>query len=360
MVIHIPDYLLSEAKTSGAVDNLLKLIFYLFERGRHKWYIRNNKINLFMTASSLRSYQELIEKMVVETSNYDNQTEKETEYIVRLSTDAEIKTKKEQLVTEKYISVNEFLQGKRMVCRSEKFTHDYVSVDIAEIFLGQPLNILVENVESDKLFVENCLKYFGEVDVASLWIEFVHGGGTDICKVARNIAGIKRVIIIIDSDKCSPLTEYKSTVEELLDICNKYGYKIHILSKREMENYIPDAALQRYLSSVGNKVENHIYFQLNESDKDYFDLKNGICDKFDHMNNWCKKNKKECYVWKCVSETWDEIAVTSEETEDQQLMQGFGSKVWRAFKYVQTKEELQSRDHSNELDELVDEILSFV
>ena len=73
MVIHILDSLIEEAKQNRKARQILKLIFFLFESGKHKWLIKGNDIELYMNLKFLSSYQEFIEKSAVEAIAYPNQ-----------------------------------------------------------------------------------------------------------------------------------------------------------------------------------------------------------------------------------------------------------------------------------------------
>jgi len=356
MVIHISDALIKEAQKNCEISQLLKLIFYNFEKGRHNWYLRNSNINLFGESDFLLSYHEFIEKSIVEHEAYNLS---EPEYIIRLCLKSEIESKKKNLTN---IDIKEYLDGNRMVLCHKGKMHEFISTKIAESFLGQPLVVLLENIDSDRLFIDKCLLYLSDVPSDNLWLEYDHGGGTDICRVANNIAGKRRVIIIIDRDICTLDSSYRKSNEELEEICEKYGYTLHVLSKREMENYIPDEALKRYLNLRGVEWRNNVYFRLPEELKDYFDLKKGMCSKFDIEKKVCLDGYN-CFIWRYVFDNdCEEQAATIESREIDGMINtnGFGRKVWKAFELVESKEELKSRDNNNELESLVNKIFSLI
>ncbi|KNZ68661.1 hypothetical protein Tfer_2752 [Thermincola ferriacetica] len=347
MVVYIPDELLIKANDNEEIGQVLKLMFVLFECGKHKWYLKKNDVRLFHKSPCLQSYREFIEKYVVEHVAYEKNDE---HYLVRLSIESYIKEKMDILTQNPDIEVKKYLDGKRAIAKYDGNIHDFVDIELAESFLGQPLKIVVENVESDALFITTCLSKIAKIDPSDLWIEFVHGGGSDIPKVLKNFAGKVRVVCIIDCDKNSPeeiSADKKVFCKQLQKICDNFGYILHILNKREMENYIPDSALKKYLNATNRCCDDYDYFGLDDIQKDYFDMKKGLHKKCMNLP-----------IWKSIHSSEKEIAATT--TVQSLNLFGFGDNVWKAFEYVESESELKSRDLINELDEIVSKIFQLL
>lgn len=348
MVIHISDELMRAMESSQKACQFIKLLFVRFEQGKHKWHIENENLGFLKESDILKSFSEFIQKYCVESLAYSNA---EPKHLVRLAFNHEIKKKEEELSGRSDVDIKNILDGNRVVAVYNETTHDFISIDLAESFLGGPLKIIIENIESDGLFIKTCLTYIGELNLSELWVEFLHGGGNDTIKVAQNIKGLERVVCLADSDKISPGVTNPGRAEfckRLRKVCDEYGYILHILNKREMENYIPDEALKEYLTDTGRDCDSHNYFGLTDIQKDYFDLRNGLGKK-DYEND----------IWKNIcSKTYEEVSVTIDEKETSFC--GFGDRVWKAFECVKNGQQLRERDGANELDQLVNKIVSFL
>lgn len=297
----------------------------------------------------LDSYRDLIEKYVVE-STY---SVPESNYFVRVVTECGLDSEERRLSGVAGITLERTPSVRRLNVSYLDQTICIITLDLVETFLGRPLMIVVENIEADKKFVETVLRFVGNLDPDNLWIEFVHGGGNDIVKVLRSKEGTERVFCLIDGDFISPgLVEpsqhgFQNTVRE---ISNKYGYCLHILSKRAIENYLPDEAIRGYLISKGcSSVESHPYFLFEPMQKDFFNMKKGLDDK-----------SLENPIWQVPA--IDELAKRETAvTEGEPVgIRGFGKEIWRAFDYVEDREELCGRDGRGELEDIVRKIVNLI
>ncbi|MCX8075021.1 MAG: hypothetical protein N2749_05495 [Clostridia bacterium] len=350
MVIHISDELIKQADTNKDIKTAIIVAFMLFEQGKHQWYINNNDIELFQQCRSLASFSEFIEKYVVESKGYD--AYEKPKYVARITDKSEIDNKINKLTTEG-TEIKVYLGGKRMVVEHEVCTYDFVRFDICQTYIGQPVQIVLENLKSDKLFISTCFKYLKGIDIQDIWIEFNNGNGSETINVLRNFEGKKRVICIIDGDKINPTTFTNNKdrlYADIRSICEEYGYYLHLFNKREMENYIPDNALKDFLKATDRNPEDYDYFRLTDLRKDYFDMKQGIIKSYLKDEFW-KSAINE------VGITESEIAATSKKAP---IITGFGKEVHKAFGFVSSEMQIKDRDTSNELCNLLDDILEML
>jgi len=296
---------------------------------------------------ALHSFREFIQKRVT-ASIYENRS---LIHVVDVVTAEQITEIRESLKGRTDIAYRVYLGGHRMVVRTSRALHEYISVDVVETFLGRPLKVIVENSESDSLFIETCLLHIGGVDINTLWLSIDHGGGSDIEKVVRRTGGRERLLCVVDGDWIAPgemPSSERRFKERLKTTCERLGCTLHILLKREMENYLPDDAIKRYLLAKGcRNADDHPYFALTEEQKDYFDLKKGLrkCDLGNPM-------------WSMFNVPSTETAASSDGRDPG--LPGFGEEVWEAFRHVRCRGELESRDRVGELKLLVDMILDLL
>lgn len=384
MVIHIPVAVVKSDQLTGKASSALKQLFSLIERKRHEWLLTLDDNPEDYCTPALASFNDIMQNKVVQleyrkrvtASVYRHGVEDqamcdqenfrirfaqphELEHFVRICINAEsVQAHYEQLRDHADVETKLFLDGHRLVAKKDGKTCEFLTLDLVETYLERPLKILVENIDSDSLFIRTCLTLIGVVDAAQLVAEnkiaFGHGGGDTILSVARSIEGKERVICIVDSDEVSPgMYNTESKKGKIEELCDELGYERHILRKREIENYIPEVALKRHLGKHWPHYQNYFFFRLGQPHRDYFDMKQGITKDMKH-----KKWTEETYaIWNEHREAINQIAATS---EDKEKLNGFGNKVWEAFHHVQSREELETVNQDNELDVMVHKILRLV
>ncbi|WP_368506370.1 hypothetical protein [Bacillus cereus] len=352
MVINFPNELMSQIGDEK-VAKIIKFLFGYFETGRHDWFINDQDDMAHFEAEILGSYSSYIKKQVVQKTLYGSAMHENRTIVQVFSSIEELNN----LIQDK-ISVMEgvqffkYLDGHRYTVILNEIRYELITIDIVLDFLGQPLKIILEDVESDRLFVEKCLELLGENQIGEPWVEFVHGGGSALAKVAKSYNGKCRTFCLLDSDVISPPDTYNTpakpkTIKNIERICEENGYSLHILNKREMENYLPDRALKKYLEQKNNDFE-HIYFTLSSQCKDYFDMKKGLTPRNLDLPIWCTFKE-------AISQGNEEIAATV--TGKKSIVDGFGENVWTAFQYVESAEELLSRDNNDELKKITQKIV---
>jgi hypothetical protein len=159
----------------------------------------------------------------------------------------------------------------------------------AIIYLNQPISIILENSYYDKFFLKSLFKNFTRLSqqinfgIKNYYFDFVNGGGknnipnvikTLIQKFSNlnNSVCYLRACVIIDSDKPNPTVA--SPNQEIISFCDKHKILIHILYKREVENYIP----LEYIPELGIALGPiyNLYLGFNETQKDFYNLKDGF------------------------------------------------------------------------------------
>jgi hypothetical protein len=182
------------------------------------------------------------------------------------------------------------------------------TIDEALFILEKPVYIFLENAVNDQNFILGLLTNFKKRGQKSLrfirseWLVFQNGGGKNdiINQIENKLTSFNqksldnkyylRAIVIVDSDKNNPTDVNESN--NLLEVfCNQNDISLHILEKREIENYMPIQMLYEINDINNNKVET--LENLNPTQQDYYDLdsgfnrksKNGIDDIFSSLTN---------------------------------------------------------------------------
>lgn len=333
MIVYIPNKIIELSKSIPAVKTELDAISVMVRRGKHKLYVRYNKDELIDCFPELK---EIIEATFTELAD----TPLLPDYVVRISTVEEIESSD-------FENSKKYCQNNRLKVQRENTITEFISTKYVDSYLGQPLKIVLEDVDSDRLFIEKSLYLMNTINAKNIvennQIEFPHGGGSRVPTLLESYNGKHRVICIVDSDKSSQEDVWKenSMQQKVIDISTVFGYSFHILQKSEMENYLPDVAIEKHLIENKNSKTDFAYFGLNHTHKDFFDMKKGLHGK----------HKKEVF--------WTDYFAFSIQTEKERenaQLKGFGDAIYKAFGYVETKQELLSRDRNSELNEIVNKI----
>lgn len=354
-MINFPNELMSQIGNEK-VAKIIKFLFCYFETGRHEWFINDQDDMKLFETDILGSYSSYIKKQVVQKTLYGSERYENRTIVQVFSSIEELNNLiQDKISVMEGVQILEYLDGHRYTVILKETRYELITIDTVMDFLGQPLKIVLENVESDRLFVEKCLELLGEKQIDELWIEFVHGGGSDLAKVAQSYNGKCRTFCLIDSDVISPPNIYNTpakpkTIKNIERICQDNGYSFHILNKREMENYLPDRVLKIYLEQKSRDFE-HIYFNLSSQCKDYFDMKKGLTSRNLELPIWGAYKEM-------INQGNEEIAATA--IGKKSVVEGFGEDVWKAFQYVESAEELISRDSNDELKNLAEKIIQLV
>lgn len=170
----------------------------------------------------------------------------------------------------------------------------HLSPRVARLFLSQPLRILMENTESDGLFLNAVLDVLGPDELQALRqcrppaLEYDSAGGSELPKRIRRYLndpdwqGIpRRLFAFADSDRRTHDADLASSsvAKGVTKVCTERHVPYHVLRKRSIENYLPQEALEAWAA-----LPNHVSFRprvammarLDPEQRDYFPMKKGF------------------------------------------------------------------------------------
>jgi len=198
-------------------------------------------------------------------------------------------------------------------------TNSTFSCEEALLYLLQPVSIILENSLNDRPFIEAIFKHFDDTNILEKhvnqnWITFDNAGGSGgiiniINGKFRSMAswpkkdkkGYLRCYVILDSDKLTSTTALKNDKQKVVEYLTRNNIKHHVLNKREMENYIPEATLLEIDDHYLNE-----YCKLATIQKDFFDLEKGLVTDRNSKN--AKKEILDFY--ETISDkSWDILKV---------------------------------------------------
>jgi hypothetical protein len=158
-----------------------------------------------------------------------------------------------------------------------------VTIESALADLQRPGVLVVEDLVSDRTFLNAILGVFNEVHIEQAlnqgWLEVRHsGGGGRVVAVTEDEALkfniIARVGALIDSDSLYPShhTHAHKAAGHLLSI----GLRCHVLTYREVENYIPNRALAAIRPYARTNKRLGALGRLNREQRGHLDIKKGL------------------------------------------------------------------------------------
>ncbi len=156
--------------------------------------------------------------------------------------------------------------------------------------LERPAVLVVENAIYDWQMIEALARLLGCEDVIDAKedsrLGVYNGGGKDgatrhAVDHAAQFSRTKRVVLVIDSDSFHPTD--RTVNHEKAEAAAREGVRAHVLSFREMENYIPNRVLARQpkktvgMSSMAKRLESLKTFSPEQ--RAHFDMKHGFKGK---------------------------------------------------------------------------------
>lgn len=155
----------------------------------------------------------------------------------------------------------------------------------AVYYLNQPLLLIVENEFTDGLFLKTVLNVLGSPALQDYvnhgdWIRIDGSGGIGelpkFVRQKRSEADQRqlplRCFVMFDQDGCDSQTLDKH-VRLIKEACDTHAVPYHLLRKRTIENYIPDAALEA--GGYGREKVAALK-RLTREQRDCFKLKRGL------------------------------------------------------------------------------------
>lgn len=132
--------------------------------------------------------------------------------------------------------------------------------------LEEPLRVVVEDRESDGLFLDVVVRTLGPEELVELYelqpspLKVVSPGGRD--KIRRHLETDLqeiekrkypgRLLVVFDSDAARPGQPSRES-QRIAELCKKHGLPHHRLRKREMESYVPQEALEAWAGEPENQ-----------------------------------------------------------------------------------------------------------
>jgi hypothetical protein len=176
-----------------------------------------------------------------------------------------------------------------------------LAADHAEVVLREPLLVITENARCDGAFLRKIALRVGEralrrtlgdagfERLRRLWsdplgdgerLRVIHGGGDTTATQVELAAngrpeGPRRILVLVDSDRDTPAAEPGQTAKKVMQVVQEVRQdarqrhlELHMLCKREVENYLPSEVLRQKRRDGFKGWE-----QLSEQERDHVDLK---------------------------------------------------------------------------------------
>lgn len=146
----------------------------------------------------------------------------------------------------------------------------------------RPAVVVVENSTTDGSFIRTLCSVFNSSRLlealANHWLEIEHGGGSDLRKVAQDLAQRYhrrvRVMALVDSDRMFPGQETQKDVDAARMMA--VGVVVHVLELREAENYVPNRVLGMAGDPRDASRKLTLLERLTPEQRGYFDIKHGF------------------------------------------------------------------------------------
>ncbi|MFC4687842.1 hypothetical protein ACFO4P_12935 [Epilithonimonas pallida] len=165
------------------------------------------------------------------------------------------------------------------------------SIDNGLIYLNNEVIIFVENAKYDSYFIKGLVSKFKKRGkkinrfIDKRWVKFGNcGGRTDaVSQISHNLSTYDteslenfhyvRAILILDSDKTKKNDSDSERLRkefEITEFCAQNKILLHILEKREMENYLPLSVIDGIEDVKKSELEN--LRSATKEEKDYYDF----------------------------------------------------------------------------------------
>jgi hypothetical protein len=174
---------------------------------------------------------------------------------------------------------------------------------IADKLAHTPLTILVEDREADGVLLDIFVEELGSPELRFLWkrgqevtpraFEFENSGGINAMpqRIERAVNDANgegrpiRIFVICDSDQRWPgdngLGRSQTSIDSLRQNCAALSIPLHVLQKRNAENYIPDDVVEAMRDDQRNirQVDRfNALLRRSPSQRDHFPVKDGLSD----------------------------------------------------------------------------------
>ncbi len=355
-----------EALAEPNAHRHLTAIFWRMVDGYHRWFVRNPDV--ILQSAWFRNEGADNQRQIQEQLNY----------------------------TERHVAGLRVVVARQKQLASDCWT---LTPREAEHLLGQPLHILVENADSDGTFLRIVLLRFGEKSVrrkmgedgfAALkqtWTTaagdgrfFVvqHGGGGTIGRmiellVEQHQHAPPRATVVLDSDRTHPTSGLGGTAHTAQQACAncsrdengspryypQWSLEPFVLERREVENYIPLPALEKFVGKGKNPAVQALR-RLTREQRNFYDMKEGLRSSLERDENGAAPLRPASWVWTNggQKDLYTGAQAGLDDANLQTLSDGFGRHVWKAFKDPQIHAAQLREEAGEEFERLVEHVLS--
>ncbi len=171
---------------------------------------------------------------------------------------------------------------------------------VADRLAHSPLEILVEDREADGVLLDMLVEELGSPDLQSLWaigqavtpraLLISNSGGINAMpqRVERAVSDANnegrpvRLFVLCDSDARWPNdigNQSQRSIDALRGICGNSQISLHVLVKRNAENYIPDTVIEDVRDdprNTNNRDRFDLLLGLTPDQRDHFPVKDGL------------------------------------------------------------------------------------
>jgi hypothetical protein len=152
--------------------------------------------------------------------------------------------------------------------------------------MGKPAYLVVENATSDGRFLRALIHAYDNprlrTALAEQWLEIDQAGG--VGEIAKRVYALiherssdrRRIQALVDSDRLR--ADHDSpTMKTMRALQEEHGVFVHILHKRDSENYLPLDAIAHFKhESKRFRKTYNAFCQLSSQQQDHFDMKKGF------------------------------------------------------------------------------------
>ncbi len=246
-------------------------------------------------------------------------------------------------------------------------------LDIALKFLSQPFIIFVENRRNDSAFLRATATGWRKDELEKFlnqnWIKFEAGGGMgEVLKQVEEISEqpekYLRHFVLFDSDAKKPKMIDKKS-QKVVQGCSDKLICYHQLRRREIENYLPLAALWNWTTvnckkktRISRRKKVEAFEKLSLKQRHHFDMKKGFQGDFKIKAG--EKGTEEEKEYRLVGYFYQNVSTEIRIV----LAQGFGNNIAELFKEeefpIKKKWLYDDKSLILELEHMLEKLLSLV
>jgi hypothetical protein len=206
-----------------------------------------------------------------------------------------------------------------------------------------------------------------------------HGGGGSLARIVelfleQHDTAPPGALVLVDSDRTHPDARMGGTAQAAVDACARCtcratgepryheGWSLDpfILEKREVENYIPIKAVEKFAGKVKSDAVRALR-NLGSDQRSFYDMKSGLRSALLRDENGAASDDPSSWTW---TDPGQEELFNQDRVDIRDLMalrDGFGSAIWKAFNDEKHVHAASLREQGGEeLERLVRRVLALV